>query len=87
MADNELLIKIKAETDKAVKDVAKLSKEVDKLGKESKETNPDVKKLGKEFDGITKSASTGCSLANCRPKRRLILSTFSPKTFESGRAK
>ena len=36
---------------------------------------------------ITRSASTGCSRAKSRPRRRRTLSTFSPKTFESGRAK
>lgn len=55
MTDNELLIKIKADSDRATKDIARLSKEVDKLTKENKKfgtSSKEIEKINKSFNSL-----------------------------------
>lgn len=54
--ENELLIKIKADSDKAIADIKNLSKEVDRLTKENKKyaaTSKDIEKISKSYQGIS----------------------------------
>ena len=53
-SDNELLIKVKAETSKATKEIGRLTKEVDKLSKQTKKTSKNTDAINKSFTGINK---------------------------------
>ena len=55
---NELLLEIKAETDKATKEIAKLTKEVDKFSKQTKNTSKNTDAINKSFTGITKTTKS-----------------------------
>lgn len=56
MNDNELLIKIKAETDKATKEIQGLNKQVESLSKQMKTSNSSFDSNKKAFEGLEKSA-------------------------------
>lgn len=53
--ENELLIKIKADSDKAIKEIKALKEQVDKLSKTSEKSAKDVDSLSKSFNGLNKS--------------------------------
>jgi len=59
--ENELLIKIKADSDKAIKDIGDLSKKVDELTKENKKyaaTAKDIKKVSDGYTSISNAVKT-----------------------------
>ena len=56
--ENELLIKIRADSDKAIKDIGDLSKKVDELTKENKKYASTEKDIKKVSDGYSKISNT-----------------------------
>lgn len=56
--ENELLIKIKADSDKAIKDIGDLSKKVDELTKENKKYASTAKDIKKVSDGYSELSNT-----------------------------
>lgn len=56
--ENELLIKIRADSDKAIKDIGDLSKKVDELTKENKKYASTAKDIKKVSDGYSKISTT-----------------------------
>jgi len=55
MNEQEILIKIKADSDKATKKINELSKQVTKLSKSSHKSAKDINKLSRSFNGVKNS--------------------------------
>ena len=58
MTDNELLIKVRADSDKATKELGRLTKEVDKLTKQVGKSNKTWSNNKKSFDSVSKATAS-----------------------------